>query len=154
MKQKGFHFSKGANTAPHCFMEKSTVAAVATQASRLIAPADLSRLIEKIRHSKVVMLGEATHGTEDFYRWRSAISKHLIEREGFSFIAVEGDWPACRILDDAIHSRSLTSVEGGLSGSDAGLLGCGPMQRFGILLSGLQAGTPKHQCQNKRHSTV
>src|SRR5215204_3559485 len=41
------------------------------------------------------MLGEASHGTHEFYTWRTAISKRLIEEKGFSFIAVEGDWPDC-----------------------------------------------------------
>ena len=43
----------------------------------------------------VVMLGEASHGTHEYYTWRTAISKRLIGEKGFSFIAVEGDWPDC-----------------------------------------------------------
>jgi erythromycin esterase-like protein len=45
--------------------------------------------------SRVVLLGEATHGTHEFYHWRAKISKRLIQEHGFSFIAVEGDWPDC-----------------------------------------------------------
>ena len=56
---------------------------------------DLDRLIESIGDRKVVMLGEASHGTHEFYTWRSAISKRLIEEKEFNFIAVEGDWPDC-----------------------------------------------------------
>ena len=41
--------------------------------------------------SRVVMLGEATHGTHEFYSWRAAISQRLIAEKGFRFIAVEGD---------------------------------------------------------------
>lgn len=41
------------------------------------------------------MLGEASHGTHEYYKWRSAISKRLVEEKQFSFIAVEGDWPDC-----------------------------------------------------------
>jgi erythromycin esterase len=41
------------------------------------------------------MLGEASHGTHEFYTWRSAITKRLIKEKSFRFIAVEGDWPDC-----------------------------------------------------------
>jgi erythromycin esterase-like protein len=41
------------------------------------------------------MLGEASHGTHEYYTWRAAITKRLIEEKGFNFIAVEGDWPDC-----------------------------------------------------------
>ena len=55
---------------------------------------DLDPLIERIGDARIVMLGEATHGTSEFYRWRAKLSQRLIEEEGFSFVAVEGDWPA------------------------------------------------------------
>jgi erythromycin esterase len=42
-----------------------------------------------------VLLGESTHGTHEFYTWRTAISKKLIMEKKFNFIAVEGDWPDC-----------------------------------------------------------
>src|SRR5215203_1541536 len=53
----------------------------------------LDPLMEAIGESRVVMLGEASHGTSDYYTWRTAISKRLIQEKGFNFIAVEGDWP-------------------------------------------------------------
>jgi len=56
---------------------------------------DLDALIEDIGERRVVMLGEASHGTHEYYTWRTAISKRLIQEKGFSFIAVEGDWPDC-----------------------------------------------------------
>jgi erythromycin esterase len=56
---------------------------------------DLQPLIDDIGDASVVMLGEASHGTHEFYTWRTAISKRLIEEKGFRFIAVEGDWPDC-----------------------------------------------------------
>jgi erythromycin esterase-like protein len=58
-------------------------------------PAHLDPLIERIGDSKYVLLGEASHGTHEYYTWRREISKRLIEKKGFSFIAVEGDWPDC-----------------------------------------------------------
>lgn len=56
---------------------------------------DLDPLMELIGDSKVVLLGEASHGTHEFYTWRTAITKRLIQEKEFSFIAVEGDWPDC-----------------------------------------------------------
>jgi erythromycin esterase len=62
---------------------------------KLQTSADLDPLLERIGDSRFVLLGEATHGTHEYYTWRTAISKRLIEEKGFSFIAVEGDWPDC-----------------------------------------------------------
>jgi erythromycin esterase len=56
---------------------------------------DLDALINAVDDRQVVMLGEASHGTHEYYTWRTAISKRLIEECGFNFIAVEGDWPDC-----------------------------------------------------------
>jgi erythromycin esterase len=56
---------------------------------------DLDPLIEHVGDATYVLLGEASHGTSEFYTWRTEISKRLILEKGFSFIAVEGDWPDC-----------------------------------------------------------
>ncbi len=56
---------------------------------------DLNPLIKRISKARIVLLGEATHGTSDFYILRTIISQKLITEQGFSFIAVEGDWPEC-----------------------------------------------------------
>lgn len=56
---------------------------------------DLEPLLERIGDARYVLLGEASHGTSEFYSWRSEITKRLIREKGFSFIAVEGDWPDC-----------------------------------------------------------
>ena len=53
----------------------------------------LDPLMAAIGDSRIVMLGEASHGTSEYYTWRTAISKRLIKEKGFNFIAVEGDWP-------------------------------------------------------------
>jgi erythromycin esterase-like protein len=58
-------------------------------------PADLDPLIERIGEARYVLLGEASHGTSEYYQWRTRISQRLIRERGFSFIAVEGDWPDC-----------------------------------------------------------
>ncbi|ROS42351.1 erythromycin esterase family protein [Amycolatopsis thermoflava] len=56
---------------------------------------DLDPLIDRVGDARLVLLGEASHGTADFYRWRAEITKRLIVERGFSFVAVEGDWPDC-----------------------------------------------------------
>jgi erythromycin esterase-like protein len=55
----------------------------------------LNSLISDVGDRDIVMLGEASHGTHEYYTWRTAISKRLIQEKGFRFIAVEGDWPDC-----------------------------------------------------------
>ncbi|WP_078592767.1 erythromycin esterase family protein [Evansella clarkii] len=57
--------------------------------------ADLEPLIKEASKARYVMLGEASHGTSEFYTIRAEITKHLIEEHGYSFVAVEGDWPPC-----------------------------------------------------------
>lgn len=65
---------------------------------------DISPLLDRIGDSRVVLLGEATHGTSEFYRMRTRITKELILRRGFNFVAVEADWPdAARINQYARH---------------------------------------------------
>ncbi len=56
---------------------------------------DLNNLIQKASKAKYVLLGEATHGTAEFYTIRAEISKKLIKEHGFTYLAVEGDWPSC-----------------------------------------------------------
>ncbi len=61
----------------------------------LRGPEDLDPLLELIGDARYVLLGEASHGTADYYAWRAEISRRLILEKGFSFLAVEGDWPDC-----------------------------------------------------------
>ncbi len=56
---------------------------------------DLDPLLDRIGDARCVLLGEASHGTHEYYAWRARISERLIREKGFSFIAVEGDWPDC-----------------------------------------------------------
>ncbi|MFL0572253.1 erythromycin esterase family protein [Priestia megaterium] len=56
---------------------------------------DLLPLINTASRAQYVLLGEASHGTSEFYEIRAAITKELIQHHDFSFIAVEGDWPSC-----------------------------------------------------------
>src|SRR3712207_4175934 len=56
---------------------------------------DLDPLLERIGDARFVLLGEASHGTSEYYTWRHRISERLVREKGFSFVAVEGDWPDC-----------------------------------------------------------
>src|SRR5688572_29760924 len=71
------------------------LAAVRLHSRPLRTPADLDPLLDRIGDARYVLLGEASHGTHEYYSWRAALSRRLIKELGFSFIAVEGDWPDC-----------------------------------------------------------
>jgi protein-L-isoaspartate(D-aspartate) O-methyltransferase len=64
---------------------------------------DLEPLMRRIGESRVVLLGEATHGSSEFYRMRARISRELIEKKGFSFVAIEGDWPDAARIDHYVR---------------------------------------------------
>lgn len=64
-----------------------------------VESAELEALLERIGSARVVLLGEATHGTHEFYRMRARISRALIERHGFRAVAVEADWPDAARVD-------------------------------------------------------
>jgi erythromycin esterase len=75
------------------------LAAIRSLSRPLRGAADLDPLLDRIADAHYVLLGEASHGTHEFYTWRTALSRRLIEEKGFSFIAVEGDWPDCYRLN-------------------------------------------------------
>ncbi|SEF76371.1 erythromycin esterase family protein [Jhaorihella thermophila] len=60
---------------------------------------------DRFGDARVVLLGEASHGTSEFYRARAAITRRLIERHGFNIVAVEADWPDAAVIDR--HVRGL-----------------------------------------------
>ncbi|WP_229074543.1 erythromycin esterase family protein [Actinoplanes sp. DH11] len=76
---------------------------VASMARPLRDPGDLEILLDRAAGARVVQIGEATHGTHEFYAWRAALTRRLIEERGFSFVAVEGDWPDCARVDAAVR---------------------------------------------------
>src|ERR1043165_5149545 len=83
-----------AHTEPH-EMPAELLDAIRSQSRPLRSAEDLDPLLDHIDTARYVLLGEASHGTHEYYTWRTAISQRLIEEKGFSFIAVEGDWPDC-----------------------------------------------------------
>ncbi len=83
----------------------SVVSAIATSAEAFnsIEEADLDALLDRIGDAKIVLLGEASHGTSEFYSMRERISQELITRKGFRFVAIEGDWPDVARLDHYVR---------------------------------------------------
>jgi protein-L-isoaspartate(D-aspartate) O-methyltransferase len=68
-----------------------------------IESANLDALLERIGDARIVLLGEASHGTSEFYRMRARISQELIARKGFQLVAIEGDWPDVSRLDQYVR---------------------------------------------------
>lgn len=62
-------------------------------------------LFDRFSEARVVLLGEASHGTSEFYRARAAITRRLVEHHGFTIVAVEADWPDAASLDRYVRQR-------------------------------------------------
>ena len=72
---------------------------------------DLHPLLERVGDARIVLLGEATHGTSEFYRMRERISRELIINKGFRFIAIEGDWPDAARVDNYVRHLEYSPSE-------------------------------------------
>jgi protein-L-isoaspartate(D-aspartate) O-methyltransferase len=68
---------------------------------------NLDNLLERIGDSRLVLLGEASHGTAEFYEMRARITQKLIEKKGFTIVAVEAVWPDAAHIDHYIHGTAL-----------------------------------------------
>ena len=62
-------------------------------------PRDVDAMIDAIGPARIVLIGEASHGTHEFYAMRAAITRRLIETRGFRAVTIEGDWPDARRVD-------------------------------------------------------
>jgi erythromycin esterase-like protein len=80
------------------------VRAAAQALPDLHAPA-FATAFDVFADAKIVLLGEATHGSAEFYRARAAITQRLVERHGFRILAIEGDWPDAAELDRFIRQH-------------------------------------------------
>lgn len=74
----------------------------------------VATIVRNAKDRDVVLLGEASHGTAEYYRIRIEISKALIRDYGFQFVAVEGDWPSCFVVNEYVkgmsHAKSAREV--------------------------------------------
>lgn len=85
----------------------------------IIDDVNLDNLMERIGDSRVVLLGEASHGSAEFYEMRARITKELIEKKGFTIVAAEADWPDAAHINNYVQGKE----------SDA-LLQSQPFSRF------------------------
>ena len=72
---------------------------------------DLKPLLERIGDARIVLLGEASHGTSEFYRMRQRITRALIEEKGFNFVAAEADWPDAARIDHYVRHKDAMPSE-------------------------------------------
>lgn len=68
-------------------------------------PADFDALLDRLGDARFVLLGEASHGTADYYHWRAEFTRRLISERDFSFVGVEGDWPDCFRVNQWVKGR-------------------------------------------------
>lgn len=84
--------------------------AMAAQIRALALPldtaADLAPLVSAVARARFVAIGEASHGTHEYYQWRADLSRTLISHHGYRWIGVEGDWPDCWRINEWVQGRS------------------------------------------------
>jgi erythromycin esterase-like protein len=102
--------------------EASLTETVREAAHRLIgAPQDYDPLMDLIGNARFVLIGEASHGTHEFYHERAQITQRLITEKGFTVVAVEADWPDAYRVNRYVR---------GASGDDFAIEALGNFKRF------------------------
>ena len=115
--------------APGPLPDRSTAADSATRGAAAVVRAaahplsgserDYDPLLAITREASFVLLGESTHGSEEFYRERARITRRLVEEQGFRAVAVEGDWPAAERVNRYVRGvgsdRSAVEALGGFT---------------------------------------
>lgn len=82
------------------------VSFIQQRAHLLEQSSDMDELVVMAGNRRLVLLGEASHGTREYYAWRDSISRRLIAEHGFNFIAVEGDWASLYELNRYVKNKS------------------------------------------------
>jgi len=90
---------------------RAAAAEIRSLATPLEDPAALARLADRVRDARFVCLGEASHGTHEFYQERARLSRTLVEEHGFTWIGVEGDWPDCWRINRWVRGRDDQSLD-------------------------------------------
>ena len=73
--------------------------------------AALDWIVERARPRRFVAIGEASHGTREFYSWRARLTRRPIEEAGANWIGVEGDWPDCWRIDRWVRGIADTELD-------------------------------------------
>lgn len=76
-----------------------------------VEEADLGALLDRIGDARVVLLGEASHGTSEFYRMRARITEALVEKKGFTMVCAEADWPDAARIDHYVRHLDVPRAE-------------------------------------------
>ncbi len=92
--------------APRTDSLSALIAQAAEPLPEIDAPAFAAHF-DRFADRKVVLIGEASHGTSEFYRARAAITRRLIDQHGFDFVAVEADWPDAAAVDRFVRHLPL-----------------------------------------------
>lgn len=97
--------------------DESAVNAVCATAVALTGgDGDYDALVERARGARLVLLGEASHGTHEFYRERARITRRLVDELGFDAVAVEADWPDAYLVDCYVRGADDVDAEQALRG--------------------------------------
>ena len=106
--------SAGERATPLAAVVERDLGAIDSLDARLRAAAEpmpdfddpaFGRLFDRFADARVVLLGEASHGTSEFYRARAAITGRLVAEHGFRIVAVEADWPDAASIDRYVRQR-------------------------------------------------
>jgi len=105
--EEGWHGEGRAEVAPAGTLSLAEMIAKHGESFESVDDAPLEGLLQRIGDARVVLLGEATHGTSEFYRLRAPITQALIEQKGFNVVAVEADWPDAARIDHYVRDRDI-----------------------------------------------
>jgi erythromycin esterase-like protein len=87
--------------------DQKVLEAIRQSAQRLTGESgDFDSLLQRVGEARFVLIGEASHGTHEFYRLRAQITKRLIAERGFSAVAVEADWPDAYRINQFVRARN------------------------------------------------
>ena len=146
---------RAAGNPPVCDVEVEIQAEIRSLARPLAGVSDLDALVHATGDARTVCIGEASHGTHEYYWWRAQLSRRLIEEHGFTWIGVEGDWPDCwRLTAGCVAWATKTSTPMScLPGSSAGRPGCGRTGRSPSSSPGCACTTPRPRRSGRWGST-
>jgi len=98
-------------TQPRASMLLPSLISNNAEAFSTLEEASLDPLLKRIGKARIVLIGEASHGTSEFYRMRALITKRLIEEKDFNIVAAEADWPDAARVDHYVRHRNIPPSE-------------------------------------------
>jgi protein-L-isoaspartate(D-aspartate) O-methyltransferase len=109
--EEGWHIDTSGLQRKHRPVTAAGQVAAAAESFDSIETAKLDPLLDRIGAARVVLLGEASHGTAEFYAMRARITQELITRKGFNLIAAEADWPDAARIDHYVRDLDVPPAE-------------------------------------------